>query len=141
MDRRTFMMSGACLSRAAGGALTWPGLTHGAACHGTLALVDSTLPHGAAFAEYAAHRRWPTVEAGDDIGVLWYTKLAPLLLLEHAPATLAQTSLIGLTRTSDYFVLKRLATRHGELIEHSHEHGPGAAHVTFVFTPGAAVRT
>jgi len=127
MDRRTFVMTGAWLSTAAGGA--WPWLTHAAARHGTLAVIDSTLACSPAFADYVAHMKLPAFETGDDIGTLWYTSLAPRL--QQTP-----TSLIGLIRASDYFVLKELATRVGHLAEHSHEQGAGPiAHVAFVLTP------
>ena len=127
MDRRTFMMTGAWLSTAAGG--TWPWLAHAAARPGTLAVIDSTLACGPAFADYVAHMKLPAFETGDDIGVLWYTSLAPRL--RQTPA-----SLIGLIRASDYFVLKELATRVGHLDEHSHEQSAGPiAHVAFALTP------
>ncbi len=121
------MMTGAWLSTAAGGA--WPWLTHAAARHGTLAVIDSTLACSPAFADYVAHMKLPAFETGDDIGMLWYTSLAPRL--QQTP-----TSLIGLIRASDYFVLKELATRVGHLAEHSHEQGAGPiAHVAFALTP------
>ncbi|MGA9918600.1 MAG: hypothetical protein WBR17_39290, partial [Paraburkholderia sp.] len=108
MDRRTFMMTGAWLSTATGGA--WPWLTHAAARHGTLAVIDSTLACSPAFADYVTHMKLPAFETGDDIGALWYTTLAPL----HDRTSLrAQPSLIGLTRASDYFVLRQFATRAG----------------------------
>ncbi|CAB3807250.1 hypothetical protein LMG28614_06561 [Paraburkholderia ultramafica] len=138
MDRRTFMMTGAWLSSAAGGA--WPWLARAAARSNTLAIVDSTLACGPSFARYAAQMKLPVFETGDDIGALWYTTLAPLL-----GPTPGQTrvptppSLIGLTRASDFFVLSELATRAGQLVEHSHEQRAGSgtrdAHVTFAFTP------
>ncbi|MDR8398124.1 hypothetical protein NE850_17400 [Paraburkholderia sp. USG1] len=134
MDRRTFMMTGACLPTVAGGAWLW--LAHGAAHGNTVALADSTLAQGAALAGYAAHRQWPVFETGDDIGMLWHTTLAPLL---RATSTHASVSLIGITRVSDYFVLSELATRAGHLIEHTREQGASAnaqpAHVAFVFAP------
>jgi hypothetical protein len=128
------MMTGACLSTVAGGA--WPWIAHAGARRNTLAIVDSTLAYGAAFAGYAAHRQLPVFETGDDIGALWYTTLAPLLC--RTPA-LMPASLIGLTRASDYFVLKELATRAGHVTEHSHEQRAGSAaqpgHVAFAFAP------
>ncbi|MEZ0605399.1 hypothetical protein ACAX43_25015 [Paraburkholderia sp. IW21] len=134
MDRRTFVMTGAWFSTVAGGA--WPWLAHAAARRNTLAVVDSTLAYGPAFADYLAHMNLPTFETGDDIGSLWYSTLAPLL--GHVPAQ-TPASLIGLTRASDYFVLKELATRVGQMVEHSHEQGAGsitqAAHVAFALTP------
>ncbi|MFM0501722.1 hypothetical protein [Paraburkholderia caffeinilytica] len=135
MDRRTFMMTGAWLSTAAGGA--WPWLTQTAARQNTFAVIDSTLAGGPAFADYVAHMKLPVFEAGDDIGALWYTTLAPRLGQTSAQ-TFAQTpaSLIGLTRASDYFVLKELATRAGGLVEHSYEQGAGPiAHIAFALTP------
>lgn len=134
MDRRTFMLTGAWLPTVAGGA--WPWLARGAAHGNTVVLADSTLAHGAALAGYAARRQWSVFETGDDIGMLWYSTLAPLL---RAPSTCSSASLIGLTRVSDYFVLSELAIRSGYLIEHACEQGTGAnpqsAHVAFVFAP------
>ncbi|RKE36564.1 hypothetical protein B0G76_2764 [Paraburkholderia sp. BL23I1N1] len=127
MDRRAFMMTGAWFSTAAGGA--WPWLAHAAARQDTLAVIDSSLAGGPAFAGYVAHMKLPVFEAGDDIGMLWYTTLAPRL-------TQAPASLIGLTRASDYFVLRQLATRATRMIEHSYEQGAGPiAHVAFALTP------
>ena len=134
MDRRTFLMTGACLSTAAGGA--WPWLAEAAARGNTLAIVDLTLARGAAFVGYAAHWQLPIFETGDDIGVLWYTALAPLL---GAASALTPVSLIGLTRGSDYFVLKELVTRAGQLVEHGYEQRAGSAaalaRVAFAFAP------
>ncbi|WP_168793474.1 hypothetical protein [Paraburkholderia aromaticivorans] len=136
MDRRTFMMTGACLSTAAGSA--WPWLAQAAARGNTVAVVDSTLAYGAAFAGYAAHRQLPVFETGDDIGALWYTTLAPLLCATPTSTpTLLSASLIGLTRESDYFVLNQLAKSAGNVIEHSHEQSAGSdtqrGHVAFAF--------
>lgn len=142
MDRRTFMMTGACLSTAAGS--VWPWLAHAAARSNTVAVVDSTLAYGAAFAGYAAHRQLPVFETGDDIGALWYTTLAPLLCATPTrtpiPApTFLPVSLIGLTRASDYFVLNQLAKSAGQVIENedSHEQSAGSdrqhGHVAFAF--------
>ncbi|AXL53412.1 hypothetical protein DSC91_006813 [Paraburkholderia caffeinilytica] len=131
MDRRAFMMTGAWLSTVAGGA--WPWLADAAARGDTLAVIDSTLTGGPAFADYVAHMKLPVFETGDDIGTLWYTTLAPRL--RQAPVQ-TPASLIGLTRASDYFVLRELATRVGRLVEHSHEQGAGPiAHVAFALTP------
>jgi len=120
MDRRTFVLTGAWLSTTAGGA--WPWLAQAAARGNTLAVVDSTLACGPAFAGYVARMKLPAFDTGDDIGALWYTTLAPLLSRTLAPAP---ASLIGLTRASDYFVLKELAVRAGQMVEHSHEQSPG----------------
>ncbi|MFL9867093.1 hypothetical protein PQR67_23210 [Paraburkholderia fungorum] len=131
MDRRAFMMTGAWLSTAAGGA--WPWLAHAAARPDTLAVIDPTLANGPAFANYVAQMKLPVFETGDDIGVLWYTTLA--LRLRQTPAQ-SCASLIGLTRPSDYFVLRELATRVGHMVEHSSEQGAGpVAHVAFALTP------
>ncbi|MGA9919196.1 MAG: hypothetical protein WBR17_42380, partial [Paraburkholderia sp.] len=82
-----------------------------------------------AFADYVTHMKLSAFETGDDIGALWYTSLAPRL--QQTP-----TSLIGLIRASDYFVLNELATRVGHMDEHSHEQGAGPiAHVAFALTP------
>ncbi|CAE6784079.1 hypothetical protein R69888_04449 [Paraburkholderia haematera] len=121
------MMTGAWLSTAAGGA--WPWLAHAAALHDTLAVIDSSLTGGLAFADYVAHMKLPVFEPGDDMGVLWYSTLAPRL--SQTPA-----SLIGLTRASDYFVLKEFATRVTHMVEHRYEQGAGPiAHVAFALTP------
>lgn len=125
------MMTGAWLSTAAGGA--WPWLAHAATRPDTLAVIDATLAGGPAFADYVAHMKLPVLEAGDDIGALWYATLAPRLR-----QTSAQTpaSLIGLIRASDYFVLRELATRVGGLVEHRYEQGAGPiAHIAFALTP------
>lgn len=136
MDRRTFMMTGAYLSGAAGSA--WPWLAHAAARGNTVAVADSTLAYGAAFAGYAAHRQLPVFQTGDDIGALWYTTLAPLLCATPAHGlAFPSATLIGLTRASDYFVLNQLARTAGQVIEHSHEQSmgpdPRRAHVAFAF--------
>ncbi|WNC88407.1 hypothetical protein RI103_11790 [Paraburkholderia sp. FT54] len=144
MDRRTFMMTGAWLSSAAGSA--WPWLAHAAARSNTVAVADSTLAYGAAFAAYAAHRQLPVFETGDDIGALWYTTLAPLLCATPAPV-FSPASLIGLTRASDYFVLTQLAKSAGHVIEHSDEQSMGShtrrAHVAFAlaFAPRVSRRS
>jgi hypothetical protein len=149
MDRRTFMMTGAWLSTTAGS--VWPWLTHAAARGNTLAIVDSTLVHGPAFAQFAGHMKLPIFETGDDIGALWYTTLAPRVRLMFAREPISPVSLIGLTRASDYFVLRDLATRAGLRAEHEHEHehehaheqrtGSAArpAHITFAFAPRTLV--
>lgn len=136
MDRRTFMMSGAWMSSAAvGGA--WPSLVHADMRANTLAIVDTGSTHGLAFADYATRLKLPLFEPGDDIGALWYTTLAPLL--DDRTSLRTQPSLIGLTRASDFFVLKQLATRAGYQVEAYYEQGkasisPFATHVAFAFT-------
>jgi hypothetical protein len=141
MDRRTFMLTGAWLSTAAGGA--WPWLAQAAACADnarTVAIVDSTLECGASFARYAAHLRLQTFETGDDAGALWFTTLAPLL--DAGKSSRAVPSLIGFTRASDYFVLQHLALRTKRFVEHSHEAREGLhaqpAYVAFALTPRSA---
>ncbi|SIT39862.1 conserved exported hypothetical protein [Paraburkholderia ribeironis] len=137
MDRRTFMITGAWLAGAAGGA--WPWLARAATQRNTLAIVDSTLACGPSFVCYAANLKLPTFDTGDDIGALWYTTLAPLLGGTSAPRP---ASLIGVTRASDYFVLSELAMRAGYRVAHYHAQPAGPAgrhaHVAFAFTPGAA---
>jgi hypothetical protein len=136
MDRRTFMMTGAWLSGVAGSARPW--LAHAAARSSTLAIVDSTLVCGPAFARFAGHMKLPIFETGDDIGALWYTTLAPLIGRTSAQKPV---SLIGLARASDYFVLRELATRAGLRAEPGNEprtvSAARHAHVAFVFTPRA----
>src|ERR1700744_6085765 len=122
MDRRAFMLTGACFSAAAGS--TCPRLAQAALRSNAVAVVDSTLAYGAAFAGYAAHRALPVFETGDDIGALWYVTLAPLLgAAVPMPALIAPSpaSLIGLIRASDYFVLTQFARSAGQVIEHSRE--------------------
>lgn len=138
MDRRTFMLTGAWLATAAGGA--WPWLAQAAARADnaqTFAIVDSTLECGASFARYAAHLRLPTFETGDDAGALWFTTLAPLFDDRKTPQALA--SLIGFTRASDYFVLQHLALRTKRFVEHRHEARDGrpaqSAYVAFALMP------
>ncbi|CAH2894236.1 MAG: Hypothetical secreted protein [uncultured Paraburkholderia sp.] len=135
MDRRTFMMTSAWLSTPAGFAwpLPWPGLAHAAARGGTFAIADSSLPASAAFARYTAAMNLPVFETGDDIGLLWHLRLLPLLT-KSADAG-ATPWLIGVTRASDYFVLKELATRATHRLEHSHEQAAQSAHVSFVLAP------
>ncbi|WP_027801400.1 hypothetical protein [Paraburkholderia dilworthii] len=135
MDRRTFMMTSAWFSTAAGSA--WLSLAHAAARGATFAIADSTLAFSAAFARYAAAIKLPIFETGDDVGLLWHTKLAPKFGASANENTAPW--LIGVTRASDYFVLKELATRATHRIEHSHEHShernTQSAHVSFVFAP------
>jgi hypothetical protein len=122
MDRRTFMLTAAWLSTAAGG--VWPRLAQAAARadHArTFAIVDPTLECGASFARYAAHLRLPCFETGDDAGTLWFTTLAPRLVDLDGQTTQTPVSLIGFTRASDYFVLQHLALRTGRFVEHRHE--------------------
>jgi hypothetical protein len=125
------MVTGAWLPTVAGGA--WPWLAQATARHDTLAVIDSTLAYGPAFADYIAHLKLPAFETGDDMGALWYTTLAPRLgqTPAHEPV-----SLIGLARASDYFVLEALATGVGRMAAHRYETGAGAiAQVAFVLTP------
>lgn len=122
MDRRTFMTTAVCVPGAVVAA--WPWLACFAARRHTVAVIDSTLASGAAFAGYAAQCSLTVLEAGDDIGALWYTTLVPLLRAAPGPA-FAPASLIGLTRSSDYFVLERLATGAGHRVEHCDARGAG----------------
>jgi hypothetical protein len=123
------MMTGAWLSAVAGGA--WPSLADAAARRNTLAIVDRSLTCGPAFAHYCACLNLPVFETGDDIGALWYATLAPRLT--------PTSSLIGITRASDYFVLQELAICAGLLAEDSS--GPSTssakehAYAAFAFTP------
>jgi hypothetical protein len=143
MDRRTFILTGAWLSTAAGGA--WPWLAR-AAENGddtrALAIVDSTLTCGASFARYTAQLQLPTFEAGDDIGALWFTTLAPLL--DDRTSARAVPPLIGFTRPADYFILRHLAIRTGRFTEHSHEQRAGShaqpAYVAFALMPSVTHR-
>ena len=141
MDRRAFMITGACLPGLAGGA--WPRLAYGQARDDTAAVVDCTLAQGIALADYASHRQWPLFETGDDIGALWYTTLAPLL---GARSARAPALLIGIARASDYFVLGELARRAGHRVESCDERRVDAdalrsrplSHVAFTIVPRVA---
>ena len=127
MDRRAFMMTGAWLS-AATGALPWTTQTqtqtqtHAAATRNAIALVDTGLASARAFSRDAARRGIAVFEidhdAGNDIGTLWYTTLAPRLAA--APGLV-----IGVVRASDYFVLGELALRSTGLVEHRCERCAG----------------
>jgi hypothetical protein len=108
MNRRSFMMTGAWLP-AAGGA--WPWLAHAACASHTLAVVDTGLAAGRALFGLATHRAIPVFETGDDVGMLWYATLASRLA--EAPGLV-----IGVTRASDYFVLRELALRSARMVEH-----------------------
>ncbi|MGF6771195.1 hypothetical protein P3T18_003674 [Paraburkholderia sp. GAS199] len=121
MDRRMFITGGVCLPAiVAEAANLWP--FRAMSEPHTLAVVDITLTRGAAFADHLARANQPVMASGDDIGTLWYTTLAPRLA--RTPC-----SLLGLTRASDYFVLRHLAVRAG-LIECRHERhgGNNSAH-------------
>lgn len=128
MNRRTFMLSGAWLSTLAASA--WPCLAGAASRGDTPAIVDCSLSCGPAFARHAVHLGLPVFETGDDIGALWYTTLAPRLT--------PMSSLIGVIRASDYFVLHELVTRAGLVADKvgalnfplADEH----AHTAFTFT-------
>lgn len=108
MDRRSFVMTAAWLA-AAGGA--WPWLAHAASARPTLAVVDASLEAGRALSGQATRRAIPVFETGDDIGMLWYTTLAPRLAA-------APGFVIGVTRASDYFVLGELALHPARMVEH-----------------------
>jgi hypothetical protein len=129
MNRRTFVTTSAWLATVAGGA--WPSVAGAALRSSTLAIVDRSLSGGPAFARYATHMRLPVFETGDDIGALWYTTLAPRLT--------PMSSLIGLARASDYFVLRELAIRAGLRADNiSGQNTPSVtqhAHTAFTFTP------
>jgi hypothetical protein len=126
------MMTGAWLSTAAVG-LPW--LTQAVAAPGTLALVDTSLGDGRAFARDAARRGSSifdiSLESGADIGMLWHTTLAPRLAA-------APGFVVGLARASDYFVLGQLASRSGRMAEHQCERCSGLhAPVAFLLGPSA----
>ena len=134
MNRRTFILTGAWLSTLAGGA--WPSLAEAASRSNTLAIVDRSLTCGPAFASYAAHLKWPVFETGDDIGALWYTTLAARMT--------PTSSLIGVIRASDYFVLRELVTRAGwradDLVTQNVPSAEEHVHTAFTFTPRALHR-
>jgi hypothetical protein len=129
MDRRTFVMTGAWLS-AAGCALPW--MAHAARAPNTIAVVDSSLAGGRAFADYVTRLNLPAFEVGADAGMLWYATLGPRLAA--APGVL-----IGFTRASDAFVLGQLALGSGRMVQHRREQGTGpGAPVAFLIGPAAA---
>ena len=137
MERRTFMIGAACCPAVSSGAWPWSirvrvGTNAGdSAGHtrDTLAIVDRTLMGAASFVDRAARLQLRTFDTGDDIGLLWYTTLAPLVGAASAPA------LIGLTRASDYFVLNELLTRAGHSLIDASNPVAHKAHVTFAFVP------
>jgi hypothetical protein len=106
MNRRTFVKTGAWLAVAGGlppQAVAAPGRVR------TMVLVDPALPASRALADVVARRAAAArLEIGDDVGTLWYAKLAPWLV--KAPT---QAWVIGALRASDGFVLRRLAASAG----------------------------
>ncbi|OLL32058.1 hypothetical protein BTH42_08895 [Burkholderia sp. SRS-W-2-2016] len=151
MDRRGFMLTSVSLAIAAGGAWPWfASAAGGASTARALALVDSTLAAGDLLACYARQFSLPVFETGDDIGALWFTKLAPLLAAASvittasaAPAARPAASLIGITRASDHFVLSHLALCSGRFTEHSHQRhamsGGRVEYVAFALTPRESI--
>ena len=126
MDRRTFLMTGAWLSATG---CAWPWMARAASARTTIAVVDASLVDASAFSVDAVRGAIQVFETGDDIGMLWYTKLAP-----RCAAT--PGLLIGLTRASDHFVLGQLALRSGRMIEHRREqYAGGSAAVAFLMGP------
>jgi hypothetical protein len=101
----------------------------------TIAVVDTDLVSGRAFADYVARLDMPVFEVGDDIGTLWYVTLAPRLAAVPG-------SLIGFTRASDYFVLGRLAAGPNRRVEQTSEPGAGlGSPVTFLIGPAVGMPT
>jgi hypothetical protein len=147
MNRRTFMLSGAALATVAGSAWPWFAQAAGSAREArAFAIVDSMLCCADALARYAARVGLPVFETGGDVGTLWFAQLAPLLdsaaVTAAAPAArLARprASLLGITRASDYFVLRHLALCAGRFSEHCHEQraasGARVEYVAFALTP------
>jgi hypothetical protein len=135
MNRRTFMMTSAWLPTVTGGAWSMRVL-RAASRSNTLAIVDRSLTCGPAFAYYAACLKLPIFETGDDVGALWYTTLAPRLT--------PRSSVIGVTRASDYFVLHELAARAGLRTANISARDTRSAkehtHTVFTFTPRVFVR-
>lgn len=99
MDRRTFIVTSACFATT-GGAWSW--LARAADTHNAIAVVDTHLESGRAFADYARSVNMPAFEVGDDISMLWYSTLMPRLAA-------VPSALFGCTRASDWFVLNLLA--------------------------------
>ena len=124
MDRRTFVKTGASLAAAR---CMPPPLAAALERPATLALADTALRAGRAFAEAAAARATPLVEVGEDVGALWHATLAPHLARKDA-------ALIGVIRASDFFVLRQLAARAGCRAAQTTTQagGGGPAVVTFV---------
>jgi hypothetical protein len=127
MNRRTFMTTGAWVSAAGYG---WSWMACAASTRNAIAVVDTSLAAGRAFSRAAGRRAMPVFETGDDIGALWYATLAPRLAA-------SQDLLIGLTRSSDYFVLGELARRSGRMIVRSEPCAGAHASVVFLMGPGA----
>ena len=126
MDRRTFLMTGAWLSVTG---CAWPWMARAASAHTTVALVDASLVAARAFSVDAVRGAMPVFETGDDIGMLWYTTLAPQLAATPG-------LLVGLTRASDHFVLGHLALRSGRMVEHRCQpYAGGSAAVAFLMGP------
>ncbi|MFC0398954.1 hypothetical protein [Paraburkholderia rhizosphaerae] len=104
-----------------------PGGIARASARQTLALFDATLAQADAFTRHASRLRIPAFDIGDDIGALWHTALAPRV-------TQTPSTLLGLIRASDFFVLTRLALRPDRLVarttDASRPHGNAA--VSFV---------
>ncbi|SDH71126.1 hypothetical protein [Paraburkholderia phenazinium] len=131
MDRRSFVMTGAWLSAAGGGA--WPWLARAASTSNTLAVVDASLGEGRVLSGWATRRAIPVFETGDDIGALWYAALAPRLAATPG-------LVIGVTRASDYFVLGELALRSARMVEHERAwHTGPRTPVAFLIGPAAQV--
>jgi hypothetical protein len=83
MDRRTFLMTGAWLSATG---CAWPWMARAASARTTIAVVDASLVDASAFSVDAVRGAIQVFETGDDIGMLWYTKLAPRLRCNARPA-------------------------------------------------------
>jgi hypothetical protein len=126
MDRRTFLMTGAWLSTTGS---AWPWMARAASAPSTVAVVDASLVDARTFSVDAGRGAMPVFETGDDIGMLWYTTLAPRLAATPG-------LLVGVTRASDHFVLEQLALRSGRMVEHSrHQYARGSAAIAFLMGP------
>jgi len=97
MDRRTFVMTGTWFATTG---CAWPWMPAAARPTPVFAVFDPTLAHGRALADHASRVKLLKFDVGDDIGALWHTTLGPILA--QTPGTL-----IGATRSSDFFVLQQ----------------------------------
>jgi hypothetical protein len=116
MDRRTFIAAGTWFSTQPLVA-PWDSVGESQrATRRTIAVFDSTMPGSAtsldALTRYATREGLPAFDlghaAGADIAAFWYATLAPHMMA-------APTTVLGVTRAADFFVLARLALRPGRM--------------------------
>lgn len=140
MERRTFIVAGACLSATttATTTATWrvPWLRR-EGLSAEIALVDTSLPESVALLTHAARTHLPAFDINDaqhaDIAALWYETLAP-----RAARKGGRLTLIGVTRASDFFVLSRLALQPGAALMQTHDQAHTQAHTDAPQSPAVA---